>query len=100
MKIDQHKLEETDEFDDLDSNDEDSEDGGGFPSFRDNNNGGGGPSYSKNKGNNYPIILSTLLQSIYIAKFFYWETGYFNTLDITLDKGGWRGWQVGVMILY
>ena len=46
--------------------------------------------YYKNKGNNTltPIILSTLLQSIYIAKFFYWETGYFNTLDITLDKAG------------
>lgn len=44
--------------------------------------------YLQNKGTNYPIIFSTLLQSIYIAKFFYWETGYFNTLDITLDKAG------------
>ena len=38
---------------------------------------------------NYPILFSVLLQSIYIAKFFYWETGYFNTLDITLDKAGY-----------
>ncbi len=25
----------------------------------------------------------------YLLKFFYWETGYFNTLDITLDRAGY-----------
>jgi 7-dehydrocholesterol reductase len=29
------------------------------------------------------------LQTIYIYKFFRWETGYFNTLDITLDRAGY-----------
>jgi len=40
-------------------------------------------------GWNLAIWVSIILQSIYIAKFFYWETGYFNTLDITLDRGGY-----------
>lgn len=34
-------------------------------------------------------LTNVLLQSIYIAKFFWWETGYFNTLDITLDRAGY-----------
>ena len=42
-------------------------------------------SYFKN-GFNYGITVNCILQSIYLAKFFYWETGYFNTLDITLDR--------------
>ncbi|XP_068207088.1 uncharacterized protein [Palaemon carinicauda] len=29
------------------------------------------------------------LQTIYLAKFYWWETGYFNTLDITLDRAGY-----------
>jgi 7-dehydrocholesterol reductase len=32
---------------------------------------------------------NVVLQSIYIAKFFWWETGYFTTLDITLDRAGY-----------
>lgn len=44
--------------------------------------------YFQKKEINYPIFFSVILQSIYIAKFFYWETGYFNTLDITLDRAG------------
>ena len=44
--------------------------------------------YNK-KGFNLAIFVTVLLQSIYIGKFFYWETGYFNTLDITLDKAGY-----------
>jgi 7-dehydrocholesterol reductase len=34
-------------------------------------------------------VTNVLLQTIYIAKFFWWETGYFNTLDITLDRAGY-----------
>ena len=40
-------------------------------------------------GFNSAIWVTVLLQSIYIAKFFFWETGYFNTLDITLDRTGY-----------
>ena len=42
-----------------------------------------------NFGFNSAIWVTVILQSIYIAKFFFWETGYFNTLDITLDRGGY-----------
>ena len=34
------------------------------------------------------LLATVVMQSAYIAKFFYWETGYFNTLDITLDRAG------------
>jgi hypothetical protein len=34
-------------------------------------------------------LASTLLQTIYLFKFYHWETGYFNTLDITLDRAGY-----------
>lgn len=34
-------------------------------------------------------IVNVVLQTIYIGKFFWWETGYFNTLDITLDRAGY-----------
>ena len=34
-------------------------------------------------------LVNVLLQTIYIYKFFHWETGYFNTLDITLDRAGY-----------
>jgi len=40
-------------------------------------------------GFNIAIWVTVILQTIYIAKFFYWETGYFNTLDITLDRAGY-----------
>jgi len=40
-------------------------------------------------GLNIAIWVTVILQTIYIAKFFFWETGYFNTLDITLDRGGY-----------
>lgn len=39
-------------------------------------------------GFNAAISINCLLQSVYLLKFFYWETGYFNTLDITLDRCG------------
>jgi len=34
------------------------------------------------------IIVSGLLQLVYIIKFFTWETGYFNTIDIMHDRAG------------
>jgi 7-dehydrocholesterol reductase len=42
-----------------------------------------------NVGFNWAMFVSVLLQTIYIGKFFHWETGYFNTLDITLDRAGY-----------
>ena len=42
-----------------------------------------------NYGFNTAMTVSFILQSLYIAKFFFWETGYFNTLDITLDRAGY-----------
>jgi len=46
-------------------------------------------SYHKKSKINIAILVSVILQSIYIGKFFFWETGYFNTLDITLDRAGY-----------
>ena len=43
------------------------------------------------------------IQTIYIAKFFLWETGYFNTLDMILDRAGYYicwGCLVWVPCLY
>ncbi|GAB6028053.1 hypothetical protein CHUAL_002272 [Chamberlinius hualienensis] len=34
------------------------------------------------------ILVSVILQFVYLAKFYWWETGYFTTLDITLDRAG------------
>ena len=34
-------------------------------------------------------LVNAVLINIYLLKFFYWETGYFNTLDITLDRAGY-----------
>ena len=34
-------------------------------------------------------IVNAVLINLYLLKFFYWETGYFNTLDITLDRAGY-----------
>jgi 7-dehydrocholesterol reductase len=35
------------------------------------------------------IVVSVLLQSVYIAKFFWWETGYFCSMDIQHDRAGY-----------
>ena len=40
-------------------------------------------------GFNIGPVVHALLINIYLAKFFYWETGYFNTLDITMDRAGY-----------
>ena len=45
--------------------------------------------YFQKNGFNNAVFVTVLLQSIYIGKFFFWETGYFNTLDITLDRAGY-----------
>jgi len=36
----------------------------------------------------YAIIVSAALQVIYLAKFFWWETGYFASMDIQHDRAG------------
>lgn len=46
-------------------------------------------SYQLHGGIDFGLLSSTILQSIYIYKFYHWETGYFNTLDITLDRAGY-----------
>lgn len=35
------------------------------------------------------MLVSVLVQSIYIAKFFWWETGYFCSMDIQHDRAGY-----------
>ncbi|XP_066999066.2 uncharacterized protein [Anabrus simplex] len=40
-------------------------------------------------GFNAATLVNLLLQSVYVAKFFWWEAGYFNTLDIILDRAGY-----------
>ncbi len=34
-------------------------------------------------------LANATLINLYLLKFFFWETGYFNTLDITLDRAGY-----------
>ena len=48
------------------------------------------------------MVVSVVLQMIYVAKFFHWEMGYMKTLDIMHDRAGfylvsgqYRGFQVG-----
>lgn len=41
------------------------------------------------EGLNAGHLANVVIQTVYIAKFFWWETGYFNTLDITLDRAGY-----------
>mmetsp|Transcript_2514 Transcript_2514/g.3910 ORF Transcript_2514/g.3910 Transcript_2514/m.3910 type:complete len:449 (-) Transcript_2514:264-1610(-) len=35
------------------------------------------------------MLVNVLLQSVYIAKFFWWETGYFCSMDIQHDRAGY-----------
>jgi len=35
------------------------------------------------------MVASVLLQSVYVCKFFIWETGYYNSMDIQHDRGGY-----------
>lgn len=54
-------------------------------------------------GLDYGHLVNVLIQTVYIYKFFRWETGYFNTLDITLDRAGYYlcwGCLVWVPTLY
>ena len=58
---------------------------------------------SNSKEINSGIMVNILLQTIYLAKFYGWEEGYFNTLDITMDKLGFYiiwGCLVYVPFLY
>jgi 7-dehydrocholesterol reductase len=41
------------------------------------------------RDSNNTLMINVFLQTLYIGKFFYWEKGYFNTLDITLDRAGY-----------
>jgi hypothetical protein len=44
--------------------------------------------YQINGFNAGPFV-TAILTNIYLCKFFAWETGYFQTLDITLDRAGY-----------
>lgn len=35
------------------------------------------------------MLVSVLVQSVYLIKFFYWETGYFCSMDIQHDRAGY-----------
>lgn len=35
------------------------------------------------------MMVSVALQLVYVAKFFYWETGYFRSMDIMHDRAGY-----------
>ena len=41
------------------------------------------------EGMDWGFVVNVVLQTVYIFKFFWWETGYFTTLDITLDAAGY-----------
>lgn len=41
----------------------------------------------------WAITASTVLQTVYLAKFYFWEDGYMSTIDIAVDKFGFYvGW--------
>jgi len=45
----------------------------------------------KNPEGTVPLtqLTTTVIQLIYITKFFWWETGYFNSIDIMQDRAGY-----------
>lgn len=52
---------------------------------------------------NSGLMVNIILQTIYLGKFYGWEEGYFNTLDITMDRLGFYiiwGCLVFVPFLY
>jgi hypothetical protein len=38
------------------------------------------------------LAASVAIQLVYIAKFFFWEMGYMNSMDIQHDRAGYVGW--------
>ena len=38
----------------------------------------------------YGLLTSVLLQFVYLFKFFWWEDGYFNSMDIQHDRFGYE----------
>ncbi|XP_064471330.1 uncharacterized protein LOC135385762 isoform X2 [Ornithodoros turicata] len=57
----------------------------------------------EDKGWNSAMTTSALLQTVYIARFFWWEDGYMHSLGITEDRAGFciiYGCMVGVPTLY
>ncbi|KAL1436172.1 hypothetical protein MTO96_010909 [Rhipicephalus appendiculatus] len=40
-------------------------------------------------GWNWAMATTALLQTVYIAKFYWWEDGYMQTIDIILDRAGY-----------
>lgn len=49
------------------------------------------------------MFVSVLLQTVYLCKFYIWETGYFNSMDIQHDRAGYYicwGCMVAVPSMY
>ncbi|KAF2357650.1 Ergosterol biosynthesis ERG4/ERG24 [Trinorchestia longiramus] len=44
---------------------------------------------SSKNGLTFGKLVCAFLQSVYIGKFFWWETGYFDTIDIRYDRAGY-----------
>lgn len=40
-------------------------------------------------GWNWAMATSAILQTVYVAKFFWWEDGYMRTIDIMVDRAGY-----------
>ncbi|KAL0275602.1 UNVERIFIED_CONTAM: hypothetical protein PYX00_003407 [Menopon gallinae] len=54
-------------------------------------------------GFNHAVFVNYILQTVYLAKFFWWEAGYFYTLDMMFDRAGYYicwGCLVWVPCLY
>jgi hypothetical protein len=51
----------------------------------------GGPSSNASTPNEWLLCYIDFINKkcFYVCRFFYWETGYFQTLDITLDRAGY-----------
>ena len=35
------------------------------------------------------MLVNTILMLVYVTKFFWWEAGYWNTMDIAHDRGSY-----------
>ncbi|KAL5823694.1 hypothetical protein ACOSQ4_021594 [Xanthoceras sorbifolium] len=49
------------------------------------------------------MLVNTILMLVYVSKFFWWEDGYWNTMDIAHDRAGFCicwGWLVWVLSIY
>lgn len=43
--------------------------------------------YEENGKVSDSMLVNTILMLVYVTKFFWWEAGYWNTMDIAHDRG-------------